>query len=287
MSNSLWERAERSVNALRTPDASLQRVPNTVRQSIADVIEELLVPMPSAAQAPSMREALEDVSNWLEGCLTCKTWAWDGLQREAAEQALAEAKTALAAQPPAAPVDTETRFHTDKDREYAAGLLEDMDDEQSNAADSRINIVAQWFCKARVETARRVRRSSADRARALHLLAAEDARQDKLQEILETIREQIRLEIQPENRPDGLFKNIQDAVYAMRGRTRLTDDAAITHVLSEPQTLREPADWSGLPRDLYVTSVKTDGIVYDVQCCSVPMAIGPEVRYSLSRPESK
>jgi hypothetical protein len=43
------------------------------------------------------------------------------------------------------------------------------------------------------------------------------------------------------------------------------------------------ADWSGLPRDLYVTEVKSDdGIVFDVHCCSVPMAIGPEVRYSLS-----
>lgn len=33
-------RAMRSVVALRTPDASLRTVPNTVRQSIADVIEE-------------------------------------------------------------------------------------------------------------------------------------------------------------------------------------------------------------------------------------------------------
>lgn len=67
---------------------------------------------------------------------------------------------------------------------------------------------------------------------ALRLLAAEDACQDKLHELLETIREQIRLEIQPENRPDGLFKNIQDAVYAMRGRTRLMDDVAITSPLT-------------------------------------------------------
>jgi hypothetical protein len=43
----------------------------------------------------------------------------------------------------------------------------------------------------------------------------------------------------------------------------------------------ELSDWSRLPRDLYVTSVKSiDGIVFDVQCCSVPMAIGPEVRYT-------
>jgi hypothetical protein len=33
-------RHERAIHALRTPDASLQRVPNTVRQSLADVIEE-------------------------------------------------------------------------------------------------------------------------------------------------------------------------------------------------------------------------------------------------------
>lgn len=78
---------------------------------------------------------------------------------------------------------------------------------------------------------------NAEVTEARRLLAAEDARQDKLQEILETIREQIRLEIQPENRPDGLFKNIQDAVYAMRGRTRLMDDAAVTHVLNEPRTV--------------------------------------------------
>lgn len=43
------------------------------------------------------------------------------------------------------------------------------------------------------------------------------------------------------------------------------------------------ADWSALPRDLYVVDVSSDdGIVFDVQCCSVPMAIGPEVRYSIS-----
>ena len=64
-------------------------------------------------------------------------------------------------------------------------------------------------------------------AEARRLLAAEDARQDKLHELLETIREQIRLDVAPEHRPEGLFKNIQDAVYAMRGRTRLMNDAAI------------------------------------------------------------
>jgi hypothetical protein len=33
-------RHERAIHALRKPDASLQRVPNTVRQSLADVIED-------------------------------------------------------------------------------------------------------------------------------------------------------------------------------------------------------------------------------------------------------
>ena len=34
-------RAQKAIEALRKPDASLQRVPNTIRQSIAEVIEEL------------------------------------------------------------------------------------------------------------------------------------------------------------------------------------------------------------------------------------------------------
>lgn len=67
---------------------------------------------------------------------------------------------------------------------------------------------------------------------ALALLAAEDARQDKLHDLLETIREQIRLEVAPEQRPDGLMVNIQNAVYAMRGRTRLMNDAALTAALA-------------------------------------------------------
>lgn len=69
---------------------------------------------------------------------------------------------------------------------------------------------------------------------ALRLLAAEDARQEKLHELLETIREQIRLGIEPEHRPEGLFQNIQDAVYAMRGRTLLMNDVAITSALAHP-----------------------------------------------------
>lgn len=65
-------------------------------------------------------------------------------------------------------------------------------------------------------------------AEALCLLAAYDERLQKLHDLLETIREQIRTGVEPEHRPKGLFQNIQDAVYAMRGRTLLMNDAAIT-----------------------------------------------------------
>ena len=40
------------------------------------------------------------------------------------------------------------------------------------------------------------------------------------------------------------------------------------------------ADWSNLPRDLYVIEAQSiDGIGFDVKTCSVPMALAPEVRY--------
>jgi hypothetical protein len=70
----------------------------------------------------------------------------------------------------------------------------------------------------------------------MELLAVEDGRQTKLHNLLETIREQIRLDVAPGHRPAALFTNIQNAVYAMRGRTPLLDDAAIA------ETLREAAD---------------------------------------------
>lgn len=76
------------------------------------------------------------------------------------------------------------------------------------------------------------------RSNALILLAAEDERQSRLHALLETIREQIRLEVAPEHRPATLFQNIQDAVYAMRGRTLLMNDAAITAALSDTSTSR-------------------------------------------------
>ncbi len=76
-------------------------------------------------------------------------------------------------------------------------------------------------------------------ATVLDLLATEDGRQDKLHDLLETIREQIRIEVAPEHRPDGLMTNIQNAVYAMRGRTRLMDDAAIVAAIREAATAIE------------------------------------------------
>ena len=44
--------------------------------------------------------------------------------------------------------------------------------------------------------------------------------------------------------------------------------------------MSEVADSSLAPNYIYVVSVSTiDNIVYDVRCCSVQMAIAPEVRY--------
>lgn len=45
-----------------------------------------------------------------------------------------------------------------------------------------------------------------------------------------------------------------------------------------PQAWVQVSDWSGLP-DVYVTKVeKLDNVVWRIEACSVPMAIGPEVR---------
>jgi hypothetical protein len=43
------------------------------------------------------RKPMQSVVWWLEGCLKCKTWHWDGDQREAAEDALKEAQAVLTA----------------------------------------------------------------------------------------------------------------------------------------------------------------------------------------------
>lgn len=82
---------------------------------------------------------------------------------------------------------------------------------------------------------------------ALELIAAEDERQTKLHDLLETIREQIRTGIEPGHRPEGLFKNIQDAVYAMRGRTPLLNDAVIVGAFD---ALHAQGVTTNLPRKL-------------------------------------
>jgi hypothetical protein len=79
-----------------------------------------------------------------------------------------------------------------------------------------------------------------DKARALALLAREDERQTKLHDLLEIIREQIRVGVAPEHRPIGLMQNIQSAVYAMRGRTALMNDAAITSPLRRSTETDKP-----------------------------------------------
>lgn len=55
------ESAHRAIKALREPDACLARIPNTVRQSLADVIED------SGSEAERLRNALAnfaDPKNW-------------------------------------------------------------------------------------------------------------------------------------------------------------------------------------------------------------------------------
>jgi hypothetical protein len=138
-------------------------------------------PAQSSADPAVLRDALKNMMGAYDTPLSRRRFPPD----EFMQAALESGRAALAAQPPAAPVGPcihgfatgrcpicedvksaapveETRFHTDKDREYAAGLLEDLDDEQSNDFASRLNIVIQWFCKARVETVRRAARSSAE-----------------------------------------------------------------------------------------------------------------------------
>lgn len=44
------ERARRTITALREPDASFAAVPNTVRQSVAEVIEVLITPVGSGRE---------------------------------------------------------------------------------------------------------------------------------------------------------------------------------------------------------------------------------------------
>jgi hypothetical protein len=64
------DRASRAIHALRKPDSSLSRVPNTIRQSIAEVIEE------TVRQVDKYGIALMMIS---EGCSSPQELAGDAL----------------------------------------------------------------------------------------------------------------------------------------------------------------------------------------------------------------
>lgn len=72
------------------------------------------------------------------------------------------------------------------------------------------------------------------RSHALAQLRWHDERTQRVHDIVEELRE-IVLAMPVAERPDGLMKKAQDAVYGMRGRVRLLDDAAITAALSPVQ----------------------------------------------------
>jgi hypothetical protein len=92
-----WDKIRKQAETLPGSD-----LPRLMFQGLIESLAELMVE--SACEIERLRNVaqsawrgpLESVSWWLEGCLNCKTWHWDGLQREAAEQALNEAHTALA-----------------------------------------------------------------------------------------------------------------------------------------------------------------------------------------------
>jgi hypothetical protein len=118
----------------------------------------------------------------------------------------------------------------------------------------------------------------------------------------DAMREIVRLAAQPPAAPvrpaeedlSAMAAAIRTAVYYANGSTLNDGEAVHDSIVNCLRSIfrdgavsrisagtAELSDWSRLPRDLYVTSVKSiDGIVFDVQCCSVPMAIGPEVRYT-------
>ena len=105
---------------------------------------------------------------------------------------------------------------------------------------------------------------------ALRLLTAEDERQAKIHDLLETIREQIRLGIAPGHRPDGLMANIQNAVYALRGRLRLVDDAAIIAALaSQSQSAEASPQPPALPESAG-TVVAIKPLVWEEIVASTP-----------------
>lgn len=54
---------------------------------------------PAGSDKPAWRDAMQSVVWWLEGCLKCETWSWDGQQREAAEDAVKAANAVMASHP--------------------------------------------------------------------------------------------------------------------------------------------------------------------------------------------
>lgn len=93
--------------------------------------------------------------------------------------------------------------------------------------------------------------------------------------------EEPSIEQQRADYEDGMTIEQELTNIADRIRASYPVFAADLERIAGTTTLKQLADWSSLPRDLYVISVKSDGIVFDVQCCSVPMVTAPEVRYSL------
>ncbi|QPF81705.1 hypothetical protein IC762_12475 [Bradyrhizobium genosp. L] len=76
------ERANRAIDALRKPDASLQRVPNTVRQSIAEVIEDLLTGVArSSEQTGGDWQPIETFPRDGEAYLVCDDRLLDGFHQ--------------------------------------------------------------------------------------------------------------------------------------------------------------------------------------------------------------
>lgn len=72
------------------------------------------------------------------------------------------------------------------------------------------------------------------RSEALRQLQLRDERDQRVHDIIEDLREIVR-QMPSASRPDGLMQKAQDAVYGMRGRLRLMDDAVLTAALSRAE----------------------------------------------------
>ena len=69
--------------------------------------------------------------------------------------------------------------------------------------------------------------------------------------------------------------NAEDSITAWNRRTHPHSSSAVDGRV----TVKPLADWSDLPRDLYVIEARQHDIGVDVIMCSVPMVTMPEVRY--------